>query len=323
MANYGIEIDNLKDSDFFHLISLGSSPAFFCYKYRLDRMKNSNPARYMNQKRLIEAYKDELESKGLKFNFIMEHETAANVVQLLVNIPIEVQKMPMRALMNSLNNYALNKKLSTFHASATIGRKRYDIKNNRLTSDSETFTPADIKKIKFSLMWLNYFISSEAKRNHDRLRPTRAVSNANIKIFRDDGFDGLLNVAKKGTKRILKKGFSKLPDDRIYIQAFFKTISIQLTQLLNSNQLTERDIKTLRKSYSALQASERRPDNFENYPISYLFNPVFINERFKGFEKLNSIGIHRIKDLKFLHPDIFHISKDFEFINALSKSFSK
>ena len=319
---YGIDINRLKPKEFRILISLGSSPAYYCYMNRINQTRNSDPASFRANKNKINAYVATLIDKGIKFNSIMEYENIAIVTSLFINVPSVVESMPMRALMNQFNNYALNKKLHSFYQSVTIRSKKYNINNNNLRSDSENFTTADINKIRFSLLSLNFFLSPEAKRTHKSLKPKPVLSKKSIEVYRNSGFLGLLKQAKPGTKRALKKSFSQMDDDdKISNISFFKSMSVDLAELLLGNNLKEREIKALKQSYEALRINET-PSRVSHYTITYIFNPRFMKDNFKGFEKLNRIGLFRIKDLEFLNPDIFRYSLDIKFIKALHKSYS-
>ena len=153
---YGIDLNKLEPKKFRKLISLGSSPAYYCYMNRLNQVRNSDPGRFRIKKNEIDKYLETLKEDGIKFNLIMGYEKVSVVTQLFINVPSLVENMPMRALMNHFNNYALNKKLHTFYQSVTIKNKKYHINNNSLKSDSERFTTADINKIRFSLLLLNF-----------------------------------------------------------------------------------------------------------------------------------------------------------------------
>ena len=318
---YGIDLNKLEPKKFRKLISLGSSPAYYCYMNRLNQVRNSDPGRFRIKKNEIDKYLETLKEDGIKFNLIMGYEKVSVVTQLFINVPSLVENMPMRALMNHFNNYALNKKLHTFYQSVTIKNKKYHINNNSLKSDSERFTTADINKIRFSLLLLNFFSSNEAKRTHKLLKPKAVLSRKGIDIYRNHGFPGLLKLAKPGTKRVLKQGFAKMDDDKISNMSFFKSMSVDLAKLLAGNNFKNSEIKALKQSYEAFSVNET-PKKVSDYPISYIFHPRFMKDNFKGFEKLNRIGLFRIKDLEFLNSNIFKYSLDIKFIEALHKSYS-
>ena len=89
----------------------------------------------------------------------------------------------------------MNNKLSKVYWDETLEQNEKNIRFSNLTFDDQNliFTASDIKKIRFSIIWLNHIMSMKLKTKLYQ----KCLSNDAFKVFISEGFSGLHRISKK------------------------------------------------------------------------------------------------------------------------------
>ena len=277
-------------------------------KIILEQQHRTNPAKLMKVKKWI----SDLEARGIKYNKMYSELSYHQVAAILITPKHKLKQLPMRALINPNNNKLLNDKLSKVWWEETIGSYEKNIRYSNLEIDGITFTSSDIKKIRFSIMWLNFLIHMRSS-----LKLTEpCLSKDAQSIFRKEGFEGLYKIAKKD-KRKLKSIFKN--SDEIINLDFFMLSSLGFASTWH-HLFTIKDRKKLMLSFKHIRIEEHAPSSFSNLPMYYLYNND-LHLDIKKIDRLYQNGYTKIKYLKILNEANKKLMSDPEICQILFNNF--
>ncbi len=309
MANeFGISLKDLSESQLLSLLKEGNTSA----KVILKQKYRNNSVKFLKLNNLIK----QLESVGIKFNSLYETELSTHQVTAILLMPKKkIKRLPIRSLMHPSHNKTLNDKLSRVWWEEKLQDYEKKIRYKSMTNvDGVDFTNADIKKIRFGIVWINSFMSKNSKIKFK----DSCLSNHAKLVFLEDGFSGLYKIAKSN-KRQLKKYFSV--SDEAINKSFFELASLDFRDVWEFS-FTPHDRKKIIKSFQMLGFEYHAPVSYKNLPIYYLYNNSFNMNIHKllmlykaGYKKMNSASILRKENEKLLNSKgIFEV---------LHKNFSK
>ena len=166
----------------------------------------------------------------------------------------------------------------------------------RYNNEDGIFIPLDVKKLRRSIIFLNWFIQQSPSENFS----VRAIPEDVIKeISAEDNVKDLKTklVEKSTKKREIKKILSKVPDDisKLEFLRYLESISIKLSSFWKTLHITHRD--SLFDAYAQFIFSNPKISDF-NYPSYYLYSKGFKN--MNKLKELNRIGVKRMRDFGFL-----------------------
>ena len=219
-TKYGILLQDITDLQLTILLDTGSTAA----KQVIQKRYFGKPAKRLKLNKRIE----ELYRIGITFNSMYDELPYPSIVSILTVPKKRIERLPLRALINPTNNPTLNNKLSQVYWDETLEQNEKNIRFSNLIFDDQDliFTASDIKKIRFSIIWLNHIMSMKLKTKLYQ----KCLSNDAFKIFISEGFRGLYRISKKN-KRKLNRFFKAA--DEVENMDFLRLSSIGLNNLWN------------------------------------------------------------------------------------------
>tara|TARA_X000000368_G_scaffold361053_1_gene305071 strand:+ start:907 stop:1842 length:936 start_codon:yes stop_codon:yes gene_type:complete len=286
-VEFGLSQRDISDKQFLYLLKIGNTSAKMLL---LERYRNKPTKRIKLQK-----FIKQLEESGIKYNKFYEELSTHQVAAILITPKAATKKLPIRSLIHPTHNKSLNDKLSKVWWEEKIYDYERSIRYKSLSikEDKVDFTTADVKKIRFAIMWLNYFMTQKSKTS---IKDSCLSKDAKL-IFLEKGFSGLYKIAKSD-KRILKKYFLK--SDEIINKSFYELASLNLRDVWLS--YTYRDKQKIIKSYQNIGLEEHAPNSYKKLPIYYLYNSSF-NMDINKLTKLFNIGYQRMESCEILRKD--------------------
>ncbi len=308
-VEFGLSLNDLSEGQMLTLLKDGNSSAktILKQKYRNNAVKLSHLNNSIKQ----------LESGGIKFNSLYDTELSTHQVAAILLTPKKkTKKLPLRSLMHPSHNKTLNDKLSRVWWEEKIQDYEKDIRYLSMTveGDEIDFTTADIRKIKFGIVWLNFFMSQNSR---SKLINPCLSKHAQL-VFLEDGFSGLYKIAKSN-KRQLKKYFSE--SDEGINRSFYELASLDFRDVWEFI-FTPKDRKKLIKSFQMLGLEEHAPASYKNLPIYYLYNNSF-NMNIQKLKKLFNAGYKRMKTASILRKENEKLLSTKGIFEVLHKNFSK
>ena len=306
-VEFGLSQKDISDKQFLYLLKKGNTSAKMLL---LERYRNK-PTKRVKLLRLIE----QLEDSGVKYNKYYEELSTHQVAAILITPKAATKKLPIRSLIHPTHNKSLNDKLSKVWWEEKIYDYERSIRYKSLSirEDKVDFTAADVKKIRFAIMWLNYFMTQKSK---IVIKDSCLSKDARL-VFLEKGFSGLYNIAKSD-KRILKKYFSK--SDEVINKSFYELASLNFRDVWIN--FTSRDRQKIMKSFQHLSLEEHAPNSYKNLPIYYLYNSGF-NMDINKLTKLFNMGYQRMKTAEILRKENETLLSEDGIFDTLYKQFSK
>lgn len=302
---FGITTRSLTDKHYYYLISSGSSSAKVVleHRYKLDPV----------QKMKISNHVSKVESRGIKFNSHYSEIDVFLVMAALITPKKKCIKLPLKALVNPYLNKALNDKLSMLFWKDTLEDYEYRIRTN--TSGGIAFgyfslTSADIRNIRFAIVWLNHTITFPRPLEN----PTMLITKKEYLTFIESGFDGLKAIANRN-KVALRNLFSSL--NELESASFFSSASMEFAEIW-FEKFTESDRYKFIKANEYVYFSNQK--HYENYPIYYLYNKG-INLNINKIKWLYEIGYTTMKDISFVSEENKILLEDKAVWHLLHQSF--
>ena len=283
---FGIN-NKLLDEKFLRKLSIeGCLPAFFIYKRKV-----FHDERKVNW--LLSRMPGKIKEKIDSIDVSQEHLFR----QKLLPIHKNLLSMPMTTLIHPENGKSLNERLIRCRK-ASIGEYEKVLSDFRRYNNEEAiFIPLDIKKLRRSIILLNWFIQ---QRSLDYFS-VRAIPKEIIKeiALEDNMKDLKIKLVEKAfaKKRELKKILSKVPEDtpKLEFLRYLESISMQLSTFWKQLHVVHKD--SLFDAYAQFIFSEPKTSDY-NYPSYYLYSKGFKN--MNKLKELNLLGVKRMKDFGFL-----------------------
>ena len=306
-VEFGLSQKDISDKQFLYLLKKGNPSAKILL---LERYRNK-PSKKIKLQRQIR----QLEDSGVKFNKFYEELSTHQVAAILITPKAATKKLPIRSLIHPTHNKSLNDKLSKIWWEEKLYDHERSIRYKSLSikEDNVDFTSADVKKIRFAIMWLNYFMTQKSK---TVIKDFCLSKDARL-VFLEKGFSGLYNIAKSD-KRILKKYFSK--SDEVTNKSFYELASLNFRDVWIS--FTSRDRQKIIKSFQNLSLEEHAPNSYKNLPIYYLYNSTF-NMDINKLTKLFNVGYQRMMTAEILRKDNETLLNEVGIFDTLYNQFSK
>mgnify|MGYP001205997652 CR=1 FL=1 len=283
MSKFGIKIDKIKDQELFQLLSIGNTAAKIVLE---ERYKRDIP-----KKTKLNNQVSKLESKGIRFNSFYKELGKFKVLAILITPKKICEQMPLKALANPFLNETLNNKLGDLYWKETLIDHAKQIKRNKLAIEEENFTTADINKIRFSILWLNFELSNRSSFSN----PEMLLSKDARKVFRKEGFKGLLRIAKTN-KKYFERIFSRL--NELENKDFFNKASMEFHYVW-FKKFTATDRHKFINAIDALYLSGQK--KFLNYPIYYLYHKKSIS--IDKLRLLYDISYRKVRDVIFISAE--------------------
>jgi hypothetical protein len=306
-VEFGLSQRDITDEQFLYLLKKGNTSAkiLLLEKYR------NKPAKRIKLLKLI----SQLEDSGVKYNKFYKELSTHQVAAILITPKVATKNLPIRSLIHPTHNKSLNDKLSKVWWTEKICDYERSIRNKSLSikEDEIDFTAADVKKIRFAIMWLNFFMTNKSK----TLIKDFCLSQDAKLVFLEKGFSGLYKIAKSD-KRILKKYFLK--SDEIINKSFYDLASLNFRDVWRN--FTLRDTQKIVKSFQHLSLEEHAPNSYKNLPIYYLYNSAF-NMNINKLTKLFNMGYQRMKTAEILRKENEYLLNENGIFDILYKQFSK
>lgn len=282
---FGIN-NKLLDEKFLRKLSIeGCLPAFFVYKRKI-----FHDERKINwlRKRMPKSVQEET----LSIDVSQEHLYR----QKLLPIHKNLLSLPMTTLIHPENGISLNDRLIRCRRNTIEDYEKILSDFKRYNNEDGIFIPLDVKKLRRSIIFLNWFIQQSPSENFS----VRAIPEDVIKeISAEDNVKDLKTklVEKSTKKREIKKILSKVPDDisKLEFLRYLESISIKLSSFWKTLHITHRD--SLFDAYAQFIFSNPKISDF-NYPSYYLYSKGFKN--MNKLKELNRIGVKRMRDFGFL-----------------------
>lgn len=282
---FGIN-NKLLDEKFLRKLSIeGCLPAFFVYKRKI-----FHDERKINwlRKRMPRSVQEE----ALSIDISQEHLYR----QKLLPIHKNLLSLPMTTLIHPENGTSLNERLIRCRRATIEDFEKILSDFKRYNNEDGIFIPLDIKKLRRSLIFLNWFIQQSPSEHFS----VRAIPEGVIKeISVEDNIKDLKKklVEKSTKKREIKKILSKVPDDisKLEFLRYLESLSIKLSSFWKTLHITHRD--SLFDAYAQFIFSNPKISDF-NFPSYYLYSKGFKN--MNKLKDLNSIGVKRMRDFGFL-----------------------
>ena len=309
-------IDNrLLDERFLRKLSIeGCLPAFFIYKRKV--FHDERKVNWL-QRRMPRSIKE----KVLSIDISQEHLFR----QKLLPIHKNLLSLPMTALIHPENGKSLNERLIRCRR-ATIEDYEKVLSNfQRHKTEDVIFIPLDIKKLRRSIIFLNWFIQqSPTERFSVRAMPEEVIKEISVEDNIEDLKIKLVEKAFRN-KREIKKILSKVPSDisKLEFLSYFESISLKLSSFWKTLHAVHKE--ALFDAYAQFIFSNPRVSDY-NYPSYYLYSKGFKN--MDKLKELNLIGVKRMKDFGFLSLKLESNTRNKEesilrnSIKLISKSFN-
>ena len=283
---FGIN-NKLLDEKFLRKLSIeGCIPAFFTYKRKV-----IHDERKVNW--LLNRVPTSVKEKINSIDITQEHLFR----QKLLPIHNNLLDLPMTTLIHPENGKSLNKRLIRCRR-ASIGDYEKILSDFRKHKNEEViFIPLDIKKLRRSIILLNWFIQQSPNEHFsERAIPKEIITEISLE-------DNIKNLKKKliekafTKKRDIKKILSKVPCDmnKHELLRYLESISVNVSSYWNRLHATHRN--SLFDAYAQFIFSDPKTADY-NYPSYYLYSKGFKN--MEKLKELNRIGVRRMRDLGFL-----------------------